>query len=105
MLHLLYCDNVGAIYLCANMVFHSRMQHIAIDFHFVRELVAKGVLRVSHVSSSYQLADMLTKSLSRFQFCVLRSKISVSDATTILWGHIRGISSTYSNYGEDIILS
>lgn len=28
----IYCDNVGATYLCANPVFHSRMKHIAIDF-------------------------------------------------------------------------
>ena len=32
--HLL-CDNLGATYLCANPVFHSRMKHIAIDYHFV----------------------------------------------------------------------
>ena len=31
------CDNVGTTYLCQNPVFHSRMKHIAIDFHFVRE--------------------------------------------------------------------
>lgn len=32
----IYCDNVGATFLCANPVFHSRMKHIAIDYHFIR---------------------------------------------------------------------
>ena len=31
----LYSDNLGATYLCANPVFHSRMKHLAIDDHFV----------------------------------------------------------------------
>ncbi|XP_019088989.1 PREDICTED: uncharacterized protein LOC109127887 [Camelina sativa] len=31
-----YCDNVGATFLCANPVFHSRMKHLALDYHFVR---------------------------------------------------------------------
>lgn len=32
----LYCDNIGATYLAANPVFHSRMKHLALDYHFVR---------------------------------------------------------------------
>ncbi|KAG6533747.1 hypothetical protein ZIOFF_007622 [Zingiber officinale] len=35
----IYCDNIGATYLCINPVFHSRMKHIALDCHFLRELV------------------------------------------------------------------
>ncbi|KAG7543090.1 Ribonuclease H-like superfamily [Arabidopsis thaliana x Arabidopsis arenosa] len=27
----IYCDNIGATYLCANPVFHSRMKHVALD--------------------------------------------------------------------------
>lgn len=31
-----YYDNISATYLCANPVFHTRMKHIALDYHFVR---------------------------------------------------------------------
>ncbi|GKV25827.1 hypothetical protein SLEP1_g35210 [Rubroshorea leprosula] len=60
----IFCDNVGATYLSLNTVMHSRMKHIAIDLHFVRDLVDKRLLHVSHISSHDQLADGLTKSLS-----------------------------------------
>lgn len=56
-----FCDNVGATYLSANPVFDSRMKHLALDFHFVRENVRSGSLRVTHVSTKDQLADALTK--------------------------------------------
>ena len=87
-----YCDNVGTTYLCANPVFHSRMKHIEIDFHFVRDKVQNGSLRVSHVSSADQLADVLTKPLPRQRFLLLRSKIGVSDGTTVLRGHNKNVN-------------
>lgn len=69
----IYCDKTGATYLCANPVFHSRMKHIAIDYHFVRDKV--WLLQVSHVSTKVIYnADALTKSLSRQRFSLLRSK-------------------------------
>lgn len=36
----LSCDNLRAIYLAKNHVFHARMKYIEIDFHFFRECVA-----------------------------------------------------------------
>jgi hypothetical protein len=41
------------------------MKHIQIDIHFVRDLVAKKILNVQHVHTTDQLADLLTKPLSR----------------------------------------
>ncbi|KAG7570487.1 Integrase catalytic core [Arabidopsis thaliana x Arabidopsis arenosa] len=74
----IYCDNIGATYLCANPVFHSRMKHIALDYHFVRNQIQSGMLRVSHVSTHDQLADTLTKPLPRSQFQQACVKIGVT---------------------------
>ena len=75
---IIYCDNVGATYLCSNSVFHSRMKHVAIDYHFIQDQVQSGALRVTHVSSADQLVDVLTKPLLRSRFQELRVKIGIS---------------------------
>jgi histone deacetylase 1/2 len=64
----LWCDNLGATFLTANPIFHARMKHIEIDFHFVREKVSAGALKVQFISSQDQLADIFTKALSRDTF-------------------------------------
>jgi histone deacetylase 1/2 len=64
----LWCDNLGSTFLTANPMFHARMKHIEIDFHFVREKVAAGALKVQFISSQDQLADIFTKALSRDVF-------------------------------------
>jgi hypothetical protein len=54
----LWCDNIGPTYLSVNPIFHSRTKHVAIDFHFVRELVASKDLEILFVSSADQLVDV-----------------------------------------------
>jgi hypothetical protein len=36
----IWCDNLRATYLSANLVFHARTKHIEVSYHFVREQVA-----------------------------------------------------------------
>lgn len=74
----IYCDNIGATYLCADPVFHSRMKHIALDYYFVRNQIQEGMLRVSHVTTDDQLADTLTKPLPRTRFQHACIKIGVT---------------------------
>nr|GEX12702.1 ribonuclease H-like domain-containing protein [Tanacetum cinerariifolium] len=65
---LVYCDNVSAIYMSVNPVQHQRTKHIEIDIHFVRDMVTLGQVRVLHVSSRFQYADIFTKGLPSVLF-------------------------------------
>ncbi|GKC13882.1 gag/pol polyprotein [Tanacetum coccineum] len=71
---ILWCDNLSATYLSANPIFHARIKHEEIDYHFVREKVAQGDLRVQHISTHDQIADIFTKPLPTPLFLFLRSK-------------------------------
>ena len=61
---IIYCDNIGATYLCVNPVFHSWMKHLTVNFYFICNFVKDGVSRVTHVFSYDQLIDGLTKPLT-----------------------------------------
>jgi len=74
-----YCDNVSAVYMTTNPVHHRRTKHIEIDIHFVREKVALGQVRVLHVPSSHQFADIMTKGLPVQLFTEFRSSLCVRD--------------------------
>ncbi|XP_071686763.1 uncharacterized mitochondrial protein AtMg00810-like [Rutidosis leptorrhynchoides] len=74
---LVYCDNVSSVYLSTNPVQHQQTKHIEIDIHFVHDLVAQGQVRVLHVPSRYQFADIFTKGLPFTLFDEFRSSLCV----------------------------
>lgn len=74
----IFCDNVGATYHCQNPVMHSKMKHREVDFHFVRDQVAKNQVTVSHIHAADQLADTLTKPLPKLAFHHHLSKLGVA---------------------------
>ena len=73
----LWCDNIGATYLSANLVFHARTKHIEVDYHFVRERVARKVLDIRFISSKDQIADGFTKSLPTQQLEKFRCNLNL----------------------------
>ena len=74
----IYCDNIGATKLSANPVFQSRMKHLGVDYHFIRERVQSGSLRVTTIHNDDQLADILTKSLARPRLQMLINKLGLT---------------------------
>lgn len=73
----LHIDNMGAIKLIKNPIFHKRTKHIAVRYYFVREKFLSEELSVEHVASNDQLADILTKPLSGVKFNNLRLRIGL----------------------------
>lgn len=74
-----YCDNVSAIYLSTNSIQHQRTKHVELDILFVRERVALGQVRVFHIPSSHQYADIFTKGLSVALFKEFKSSLHVQE--------------------------
>jgi hypothetical protein len=81
---LVYCDNISAVCMSSNPIQHQRTKHIEIDLHFVRERVALGDVRVLHVPTTSQFADIFTKGLPSSVFCEFRHSLNVrsTDAAT-----------------------
>jgi histone deacetylase 1/2 len=73
----LWSDNIGATYLSANPVFHARMKHIEIDFHFVRERVAQKLLEIRFISTNDQVADGFTKPITVHKLREFRRNINL----------------------------
>jgi hypothetical protein len=61
----LYCDNRGAVDLTKTTKSHSKVKHIDIRHHFIRELVHEGELKVEPVCGDANPADLFTKPLLR----------------------------------------
>jgi hypothetical protein len=60
----LWVDNMSAKYLSFNHVFHARTKHNEVDYHFVRERVARKLLDIDYVPTGDQIADGFTKALT-----------------------------------------
>ena len=68
-------DNHGCIGLAKNPIHHARTKHIDILHHFVRERVESGEVVLKEIPTTHQLADVLTKALTRDRFTALADKL------------------------------
>ena len=73
----LYCDNTIAQHIAKNPVLHERTKHIKLDVHYGRENVQTGFIKLHHVSSAQQLADIMTKALGADQHHFLSLKLGL----------------------------
>jgi hypothetical protein len=70
-------DNKSAITLAKNPVLQDCSKHVDTKFHFIRDCIEEGKIKVEYVETAQQLGDVLTKPLRRLRFQELRRKVGV----------------------------
>ena len=60
-----FCDNTGAIALARESRFHKRTKHIKRRFNSIRDQVKEGDIEICKIHTDLNVADPLTKPLSR----------------------------------------
>jgi hypothetical protein len=96
----LWCDNVSALALASNPVYHGRTKHIEVDYHIIREKGLNHDILVKFISSGDQVANIFTEGLSSSQFLFLKAKLMFvppislqgllkSESYQVLWFNIQ----------------
>ena len=57
-------DNTSTIRASENSVEHSKLKHLEINYHAIREYIEEKLICAVHISTQNQLADLLTKNHS-----------------------------------------
>ena len=69
---MLLLDSKSAIDMCYDPCQFKKTKHILRDAHFLRDVVAREVFKPAHVSSEEEVADIMSKAVSRPIFLHLR---------------------------------
>src|SRR5882762_789552 len=73
----IHCDNQSCVKLSENPVFHDKSKHIEIKYHYIRDMVQRGVVKLLYVATEEHIADVLMKPLARMKFEYFRERLGV----------------------------
>lgn len=77
-------DNEAARQLAENSSYYKKSKHIDIAYHFTRDEVKKGNIKLFYIKSKDNIADFFTKSLGPIEFLRLRNYLSLEKYTEII---------------------
>ena len=75
----IYCDNMSAIAMSKNPVFHGRTKHIELRHHFIRDMVQNGEIQLEFVNTKEQLADIMTKAVAAEKFSQFHEAMKITN--------------------------
>ena len=70
----LHIDNCAADLLARNPINHAAMKHIDVQYHYIRECITDGSLKLKLIRTNNMAADVLTKSVVHMKherFCLM----------------------------------
>ena len=63
--------------LSENPVFHDKSKNIEIKYHYIRDMVQRGAVKLQYATMDEHIADVLNKPLFRVKFEYFREKLGV----------------------------
>ena len=73
----IFCDNLSSVRLAENSVFHARMKHIKVHYHYIREKFLEGKIEMVPTKTDVQFADIFTKGLNKAKFEQFREALGM----------------------------
>jgi hypothetical protein len=81
---IIYCDNQSCIRISEHPVFHDQSKHIEIKYYFIHDKFQEGEVKPLYICIDEQVADILTKPLSRIKFAYLQDKMVLMERTPLV---------------------
>ena len=66
----IFYDKTKEINISKNPIMHTKTKHIAIKYHFLRELVQDKEVRLEYVNIKEKFTYIFTKPLPKDVFCI-----------------------------------
>ena len=79
----IHCDNQSRVKFSENHVFHDRSKHIDMRYHYIRDMVERGVVRLQYILMDEQIVDILMKPLSLAKFVRFRDKLGMAENSSL----------------------
>ena len=73
------CDNQSCIKVTENSIFHDKSKYIEMKYHYIRDMVQKGVIKLQYIATDMQVADILTKPLPLKIFARFKGMFGVAE--------------------------
>jgi hypothetical protein len=64
----IHYDNQSCVKLSENHVFHDKLKHIEIKYHYIKDMVQRKKIHMQYLCKHEQVADVFTKPLVRIKF-------------------------------------
>ncbi|KAJ9543868.1 hypothetical protein OSB04_023575 [Centaurea solstitialis] len=61
----MYCDSEATLSKVYNSMYNGKSRHMGLRHNYVRQLIENGTISIVYVKSCGNLADLLTKPLTR----------------------------------------
>jgi hypothetical protein len=77
----IYEDNQGTIKLAENPLISKRSKHIAVRYHYIREKIEEGTIKLTYCPTKDMVADTLTKALAKPMFKWMAARMGLVNPT------------------------